>query len=232
MEIGPLNNLGKLDVSNNMLSGKIPSIIYSSLRGLEKLDLSRTNFSGQNPRFLQQISLKKLNLSLNQFEGQFPTEGVFSNATAISITVNKNLCGGIPELKLPTCPNTEPKGRDKSSSIKLMIPLLSGLLAQVLIMYLVIIFRLKKAKKESPLISSPTWGFLLRVTHENLFSATNGFSSANFIGNGSFSSIYEGVLDLGERLVAVKVINIDQRGAFKSFMSECEALRNIRHRNH
>nr|XP_033515830.1 putative receptor-like protein kinase At3g47110 isoform X2 [Nicotiana tomentosiformis] len=254
MEIGALNNLGKLDVSNNMLSGKIPSSIgkcvtleslilagnffegtipssLSSLRGLEKLDLSRNNFSGQIPRFLQQISLKNLNLSFNQFEGQLPTEGVFSNATAISISGNKNLCGGIPELKLPTCPNTEPKGRDKSSSIKLMIPLLSGLLALVLIMSLVIIFRLRKARKESSLISSPTRGFPLRVTYESLFRATNGFSSANLIGNGSFSSVYKGVLDPGERLVAVKVINIDQQGAFKSFMSECEALRHIRHRN-
>ncbi|OIT20633.1 putative receptor-like protein kinase, partial [Nicotiana attenuata] len=156
----------------------------------------------------------------DDFEGLLPTEGVFSNATAISISGNKNLCGDIPELKLPTCPNTKPKGRDKSCSIKLMIPLLSRLVALVLIMSLVIIFRLRKAKKESSLVSSPTWGFLLRVTYENLFRAINGFPSANLIGNGGFSYVYKGVLDPGERLVVVKVINIAQLGAFKSFMSE------------
>ncbi|XP_055822825.1 putative receptor-like protein kinase At3g47110 [Solanum dulcamara] len=248
VEIGALNNLRRLDISNNMLSGKIPSSIgrcvtleslllagnffegiisssISSLKGLEELDLSRNKLSGQIPISLQLISLKKLNLSFNQFEGQLPTEGVFRNATAISISGNKKLCGGIPELELPICPNTEPKGRDKSSSIKLMIPLLSGLVALVLIMSLVMIFLSRKTKGEPSLTSSP-------VTYESLYRATNGFSSANLIGNGSFSYVYKGVLDPCESMVAVKVINIDQQGATsKSFMDECEALRNIRHQN-
>jgi serine/threonine protein kinase len=32
-------------------------------------------------------------------------------------------------------------------------------------------------------------------------------------------------------MVAVKVLNLQQKGATKSFMTECNALRNIRHRN-
>ncbi|XP_059307951.1 probable LRR receptor-like serine/threonine-protein kinase At3g47570 isoform X1 [Lycium ferocissimum] len=255
IEIGALINLRRLNFSNNMLSGKIPSSIgncvtleslildgnffegtipssLSSLRGLEELDLSRNNLSSQIPRSLQLISLKRLNLSFNQFEGQVPTDGVFKNASAISISGNEKLCGGIPELKLPICPNTEPKGRDKSSSIKLMIPLLSGVLALVLMMSLVIIFRLRKSRGEpSPSLTSSLTGCFMRVTYDSLYRATNGFSSANLIGIGSYSSVYKGVLDQGERLVAVKVINIDQQGAFKSFMAECEALRNIRHQN-
>ncbi|MQM18802.1 hypothetical protein Taro_051798 [Colocasia esculenta] len=35
----------------------------------------------------------------------------------------------------------------------------------------------------------------------------------------------------GGQLVAVKVINLQRQGALKSFMAECKALRNIRHRN-
>ena len=34
-----------------------------------------------------------------------------------------------------------------------------------------------------------------------------------------------------ERLVAIKVLNLQQKGASKSFMAECNVLRNIRHRN-
>jgi serine/threonine protein kinase len=48
---------------------------------------------------------------------------------------------------------------------------------------------------------------------------------------GSFGSVYKGILDQGRHTVAVKVLNLLRHGASKSFMAECEALRNIRHRN-
>ncbi|KAL9459536.1 hypothetical protein AB3S75_002853 [Citrus x aurantiifolia] len=51
------------------------------------------------------------------------------------------------------------------------------------------------------------------------------------IGQGSFGSVYKGILDEDEMIVAVKVINLKQKGASRSFVAECEALRNIRHRN-
>ena len=34
-----------------------------------------------------------------------------------------------------------------------------------------------------------------------------------------------------EKMIAVKVLNLLNHGASKSFLVECEALRNIRHRN-
>ncbi|PRQ57066.1 putative protein kinase RLK-Pelle-LRR-XII-1 family [Rosa chinensis] len=71
----------------------------------------------------------------------------------------------------------------------------------------------------------------LRVSYQILLKATNGFSSASLVGSGSFGSVYKGVLDQGETTIAVKVLNLVNRGASKSFFAECEALRNIRHRN-
>ncbi|XP_057990696.1 probable LRR receptor-like serine/threonine-protein kinase At3g47570 [Hevea brasiliensis] len=73
---------------------------------------------------------------------------------------------------------------------------------------------------------------LLRISYKELFQATQGFSSENLIGQGSFGSVYRGSLDLqGERIVAVKVLNLQQHGASNCFIAECRALRNIRHRN-
>ena len=51
------------------------------------------------------------------------------------------------------------------------------------------------------------------------------------IGTGSFGSVYKGTLDQEENLVGVKVFNLQQKGASKSFIAECNALRNNRHRN-
>ncbi|XP_077225778.1 putative LRR receptor-like serine/threonine-protein kinase At3g47570 [Tasmannia lanceolata] len=71
----------------------------------------------------------------------------------------------------------------------------------------------------------------LKVSYAELCKATDGFSSANLIGTGSYGSVYKGILSRIENVVAVKVLNLHLRGASKSFIAECNALRNIRHRN-
>ncbi|THF98978.1 hypothetical protein TEA_022300 [Camellia sinensis var. sinensis] len=73
---------------------------------------------------------------------------------------------------------------------------------------------------------------VLEISYEKLFKATDGFTSTNLIGFGSFGSVYKGILDQdGEVVAVVKVLNLQNRGAAKSFMAECETLRNIRHQN-
>ena len=47
--------------------------------------------------------LEYFNASFNMLEGEVPTSGVFKNASAIFLTNNGKLCGGISELKLPPC---------------------------------------------------------------------------------------------------------------------------------
>ncbi|XP_028084230.1 putative receptor-like protein kinase At3g47110 [Camellia sinensis] len=127
MEVGNLVNLGSLDVSHNLLSGEIPSTLgsctsletlrlgtnffngtipssLSFLRGIRELDLANNNLSGEIPVFLEGFRLlQDLNLSFNNFEGVVPTQGVFSNTSAISVVGNSKLCGGVAELQLPKC---------------------------------------------------------------------------------------------------------------------------------
>ena len=85
-------------MKGNLFQGIIPPSL-GSLRGLEKLDPSNNNLSGQIPKFLEQfVFLKFLNLSYNHFDGEVPMEGVFKNMSATFINGNGKLCGGILEF--------------------------------------------------------------------------------------------------------------------------------------
>lgn len=219
-------------MQGNFFEGAIPPS-FSSLRGIRDMDLSRNNLSGQIPQFLKRFALISLNLSFNHFEGEVPREGAFLNATAISLSGNKRLCGGIPQLKLPRCVANRSKNGKTSLGVKLMIALLTPLLVLGFVMSILVINRLRKTNRQSSLASSLSskQELLLKVSYRNLHKATGGFSSANLIGAGSFGSVYRGILDPNETVVAVKVLFMRQRKTLKSFVAECEILKNIRHRN-
>ncbi|XP_058212383.1 probable LRR receptor-like serine/threonine-protein kinase At3g47570 [Rhododendron vialii] len=251
-EVGYLKNLVEIDISENGLFGEIPRTLGScsslenlylqqnlfqgsipssmeSLKGIQNLDLSHNNLSGQIPRFLGTFSLKNLNLSFNNFEGELPMRGVFTNASAISVAGNYRLCGGISELQLPRC--TTKKSRNRKFLSSTLGITVASILVGVIIVSSFIICLFKKKRKKKPTVSLLKNPFL-KVSYGELLNATEGFSSTNLLGFGSFGRVYKGVIEQnGELVVAVKVLDLQTRGATKSFMAECEALRNIRHRN-
>ncbi|KAL2545496.1 putative LRR receptor-like serine/threonine-protein kinase [Forsythia ovata] len=70
-----------------------------------------------------------------------------------------------------------------------------------------------------------------RISYAEIFQTTNGFSFENMIGEGRYGCVYKGALSHREQNVSIKVLKLQERGATKSFLAECEALRNLRHRN-
>nr|KYP39848.1 LRR receptor-like serine/threonine-protein kinase EFR [Cajanus cajan] len=101
--LGSCISLEKLHLQGNSFEGNIPQTL-KDLRGLLDIDLSRNNLSGKIPEFLGEFTeLKHLNLSYNNFEGEIPKNGIFKNATGISLYGNSKLCGGVPELNFPEC---------------------------------------------------------------------------------------------------------------------------------
>ncbi|KAG8492637.1 hypothetical protein CXB51_010084 [Gossypium anomalum] len=252
------NSLGKcvsleyLYLDGNLFGGPIPSFL-SSLRGLVELDVSRNNLSGAVPEFLVTFGeLKYLNLSFNSFEAVIPSEGVFKNASATFVEGNR--------------------------------------VALVFSFLLILWFR--KKKKQQPTTTCVEIS-LLQLSYQSIRRATNGFSTQNLVGFGSFGVVYKGiheesgarknrvresvmpekgistlatpkigavgaVLRLHQRcqkgsgrwwwqtiggligpraklglytVIALKVLNLLNRGASRSFLAECEALKNTRHRN-
>ncbi|PIN02252.1 Serine/threonine protein kinase [Handroanthus impetiginosus] len=69
-----------------------------------------------------------------------------------------------------------------------------------------------------------------RIPYHELLRATDGYNENNLLSKWSFGSVYKGILADGT-ILAVKVFNLEHEGGFKSFDTECEALRNLRHRN-
>ncbi|CAL4987394.1 unnamed protein product [Urochloa decumbens] len=229
--LGECQLLQIIDLHNNILNGTISSLL-DQLLGLEYLDLSSNNLSGQIPKFLGNLSMiYNLNLSFNSFVGQVPTFGVFANASAISIQGNDKLCGGIHDLHLPPCSLHWPKKKHKPLVVPIVISLVATL-AILSLIYMLLTWR-KRSTTKTPLTISMQGHPL--ISYSELVKATDGFSPTNLVGSGSFGSVYKGELDGQDggstNLVAVKVLKLQTPGALKSFIAECEALRNMRHRN-
>ncbi|CAN1187544.1 Probable LRR receptor-like serine/threonine-protein kinase At3g47570 [Linum perenne] len=224
-------SLQSLYLQGNLLQGIIPSS-FSSLKGIQLLDLSANNLSGQIPKFLELMNNSQLlNLSFNNFEGEVPRRGAFKNASIISVEGNSKICGGIAELKLPPCHDFTNSKKAMSRKWKIVMSTISSLLFLIFIGSCLSIFLIKKRGKQDIVAAGDQP--LLQLSYQRLSMATDGFSSVNLIGIGSFGSVYRGVLDTDgtSTSIAVKVFNLQRRGASKSFMAECEALKNIRHKN-
>ncbi|XP_060171093.1 receptor kinase-like protein Xa21 [Lycium barbarum] len=71
---------------------------------------------------------------------------------------------------------------------------------------------------------------LARISYFEVERATQGFDQCNLLGCGGYGSVYKGIFANG-MVREIKVFNLQIEGAFKSFDSECEVLRNLRHRN-
>uniref|UniRef100_A0A7N2N4I9 non-specific serine/threonine protein kinase n=1 Tax=Quercus lobata TaxID=97700 RepID=A0A7N2N4I9_QUELO len=250
---GNLKLLVELDVSYNKISKEIPSQLgdclaletlymqgnsfertipdLSKLKGIQYLDLSHNNLSGQIPSYMVNFPvLQTLNLSFNNLEGDVPVEGVFKNASAIEVKGNTGLCGGIQELHLLACPIQRSKKHRKHFAFKSILAISIAVAFCLTLFPLMALSWLKKLKKKC--LSVSTFGpSYQRISYKELHNATNGFSLKNLIGSGHFGSVYKGKLGPDETHVAVKVLNLQKQGASKSFIAECEALRNIRHRN-
>ena len=159
------------------------------------------------------------------------SEGIFANASEISIFGNNKLCGGVQELHLPTCTRKNHTSSRKLLALKIVIPITGMVIFILVLLYFFPTCFIVRNSRERALTTSSFEDRKLRVTYAELLKSTNGFSENNLIGSGSFGSVYKGVLSKNGAIVAVKVLNLQQKGASKSFINECNALRSIRHRN-
>ncbi|CAI0415797.1 unnamed protein product [Linum tenue] len=247
VEVGNLQNMGGLDLSHNGLSGSIPSSLGScvrlesvnlqgnqlqgaipsslrSLRGIQRLDISSNNLSGQIPEFFEGMNLLQiLNLSHNSFEGELSVNGVLRNDSVVSVIGNSKLCGG----------SFSRQSKALSHKLKIVISTICSLLVLTFMGSCLLIFWIKRRGKQDRVTADD---LQVKLSYQRLHKATDGFSTANLVGVGSFGSVYKGVLDdkngatIAVNLVRIVTVcsSVDYRGNdFKALVYEF--LANIVH---
>eukprot|EP01018_Ginkgo_biloba_P027260 Gb_16482 [translate_table: standard] len=250
-EVGKMIHVQTIDISKNKLGGQIPATIEScselqslnlswnalqgpipnslaQLKSLEDVDLSYNNLSGSIPKSLEKLGmLRHLNFSFNNFSGEIPHAWVFTNLTVTSFMGNPGLCG--QWLNMPPCSTpSRTKQRDHVLVKEIVIPIVS-IICFILCISLVSRFLCSRCSQKSK--NSLTLNVEHpKISHRELIDATNGFNEANLLGVGSFGAVYKAIFRDG-RMAAVKVLNLQNEEAHKSFSTECKALGRVRHRN-
>ncbi|XAR53379.1 Non-specific serine/threonine protein kinase [Bertholletia excelsa] len=232
--IGNLSQLQRLFINSNELNSSLPSspipASIGDLRALNTLDLSHNNLSGAIPKTLESLfNLKFLNFSFNMLSGEIPSQGPFRNLTALSFLHNGALCGELPRLQVPLCTSHKTHKSWTNRFLKFILPPIVFVIILVSCTILWKNHQRKVIQNSNPEEPSPTVEHKM-ISYRELCIATNNFSDSNLLGVGSFSSVYKGTL-LDGTTVAVKILNLQVEGAFKSFNAECKILRTVRHRN-
>ncbi|KAK4594908.1 hypothetical protein RGQ29_018587 [Quercus rubra] len=209
--IGNCLSLQQLDVSQNYLNEVIPQQVFSLFSLSLLLNLSYNSFSGKLP--VEVGNLKNIN-SLDVSENNLSGEILTTNGNLLNLD-NLYLQGPLKESYL------HPWLNEKALSFWMLRETTYQDLFQRPSCFIISCSLLdeKKKNKTKPSSIASKMDLLPTISYKVLHRATNGFSLNNLIGSGSFGSVYKGVL------------NQEEIGAIKSFMVECNVLRNVRHRN-
>ncbi|KAL7245888.1 hypothetical protein ACSBR2_001090 [Camellia fascicularis] len=216
--LGKLHSLFDLTLRDNKLFGNIPLEI-GSLFDLQNLNLAANKLSGFVPK-------------QNHLEGPLANNKAFQKALYEAFRVNKALCGN--NFGLKACPPKMSDGAKGKKHNKFVI------LVIVLVSYCQFFSSSQRAMNEVKEPSPRTkenlfeiWSYDGKLVYENIIEATENFNTNHCVGVGGCGIVYRVELPSGQ-VIAVKTLHNsqdDELVVVKSFMSEIQALREIRHRN-
>ncbi|XP_043725889.1 receptor kinase-like protein Xa21 [Telopea speciosissima] len=205
-----------LDLSSNSLVSSLP-IEIGNLKSLSTIDISNNKLSGEIPSSVGDCnSLEHLYMGGNLFEGTIPQSLTLLKGLQDLDLSHNNLSGQIPQ---------DLEKLSVLQSLNLFINNLKGEVPTKGIFGNASAILVNGNDKLCGGIAE-----LHMPTCKNHGSAEREKSKAFRIVL-TIIGMYKGIIDQHETIVAVKVLNHQNPRVYKSFMAECKALRNIRHRN-
>ena len=194
---------------------------------MDQLDLSNNYLFSTIPKTIEELQyLKFLNLSFNNLSREIPFGGPFANFTAESFLGNVALCGN-STFGVPPCTSLSSQGsKVKQLLLRYIVPTIGSI---IIFVALVIMLR-RHSQSNIEIPGLPITLFQLNhktISYQEIYHGTNNFSKSNLLGTWGFGSVYKGILSDGIT-VAVKVLNLQLEGAFKSFDVECKVLTAVR----
>ncbi|XP_015163946.1 LRR receptor-like serine/threonine-protein kinase EFR [Solanum tuberosum] len=249
-----LTDLKLLSISFNNITGDIPRNI-DCLSKLKMFLVGDNPIKGTIPTSLGNIStLQYLYCENNRIVGQISPElGKLSNLRELFFDNNYNLIGQIRKAifnisslevidfsfnnlssRIPTTTGLHLPNIKQlilgDNQLEGEIPLFITNASKLRILGFV--FKCIVRRKESPKYVEQVLEIGTRhlVSYHEIQRATNNFDESNLIGEGSSGSVYKGTLSSGTA-VAIKVLDLENEKVCKRFDTECEVMRNVRHRN-
>ncbi|CAK9212174.1 unnamed protein product [Sphagnum troendelagicum] len=223
---GNLLSLTSLALDYNDLNGSLPLLNRST--NLQYLFLQNNSLSGTIPNWLANLPyLSKLFVWNNNFTSPIPPSLLSKNSNW-----NFTYLPGNPFLQGPSSISNT-----KSTNIAIIIgPVLSGILALVIIICLVLFIQRKShiKTKERTLagghlqMMKPAHGGANPYSLAEVATATNDFNIQ--IGKGGFGPVYYGKLEDGQE-VAIKVLDVKSSQGPSEFFNEVDILSRVSHRN-
>ena len=108
------------------------------------------------------------------------SEGIFANASEISIIGNDKLCGGVQELHLPSCSKKNPHFSRRLLLIKIVIPVTIIIIFVLDLLYFYLTCFVGKNSIEKALTTTFFEDWQLRISYAELLQSTNCFSGIFF----------------------------------------------------
>ncbi|KAH6812579.1 hypothetical protein C2S51_000234 [Perilla frutescens var. frutescens] len=242
--LGRIRSLKNLEIHGNRFQGSI-SPVLCNLNHLYSLNLAINNLYGQIPSCLGNLSsLREIYMSRNEFNSNIASVSWFhkdasnvKNLVALDMSWNQ-LSGKIPSTisqlqNLGLC--GAPRFNVKKCKSLNLIKRLSSLSVLAVLYIALVLFLVRKIYARMPHLPPPEdfqdgLGSSMSISYHEILQATDNFDQKNVIGRGGIGSIYLGKFSHGG-VYAVKVFDLDVEDAVKSFHTECEILRRVRHRN-